>query len=134
MFLRPCYLLGLGFDLCERECPFRSYEFRIGAREAGQPNPRRRRANRPCIITERKRNDFKPERLLFAIMPKAGFVMVEFTLNEATSLVAYLDLFAEAMKDEKSPVYKAFEKRLKSAELMRTATCLEKVRKAVREA
>jgi len=59
--------------------------------------------------------------------------MVEFTLKEATSVAAFLGLFTDAMKDEKGPVYKAFEKKFSSADLMRTATCLEKVRRALHE-
>jgi hypothetical protein len=34
--------------------------------------------------------------------------------------VAYLDLFAKAMKGERSPVYRAFEQALRSTDLIAT--------------
>ena len=51
-------------------------------------------------------------------MPKAKSVSVVMNLNDARSLLSYLDLFAKAMSNKKGPVFQLFNRELASADWM----------------
>jgi hypothetical protein len=67
-------------------------------------------------------------------MLKAKRLIVEITLNDAGSLLAYLGLLGEAMKDKKSELYHAFDGRLSAADWQGAARCLEPLKQAIERA
>jgi hypothetical protein len=62
---------------------------------------------------------------------KARTVKVTMSLNDAQSLIAYLDLFAKAMRDRKGPVFQLFDTELSSSDWMAEARAKASIEAAV---
>ena len=67
-------------------------------------------------------------------MLKAKKVSVRFGLNDANSLLDYLDLLRLAMNDKNSELRRAFDENLSAADWQGAARCLQPLKEAIKDA